>query len=432
MKKKSAFCSQKTIISIIFFALITLTALSSNAQTAREIIDKHINAIGGKAKVDAISSYSFTIGDNTITYKKPGKWNMVFRDSGKVVKTEIYYGNKGWEKWYDGRTGITTFGLDFDYFIPGLLTYAAAPEYKIESLGPDTESDNLRIKITSLVHNPMQTSFTFFINPSTYMITKVMENNSSISYDILLEDYKTINGLKVPMTVRKKSIYSKKDYYSITKANVKLNIPFDDKLFIRPVLKKQLSSYRGSNDKYGYHDELYTTIIKPQYDGTWSFQDDGLAKVQLNKMLGFIDKTGKVIIPIKYANLELFDEGIAAFMIDKKWGYLNASGKIVIPATFDEVTYFKEGLAAVMVDKKWGFMDKTGKINISLKYDQVNQFNAGRAIVKRDNKWGGVDSKGVEVIPVVYENISNFKEGKTEVKKDGEMFYIDVNGKKIL
>ncbi len=431
MKKKPTFSSQRTILLNLFLALITLTAPSSNAQTAREIIDKHINAIGGKAKLDAITSYSFSIGDNTVTYKKPGKWNMVFRDSGKVVKTEIYYGNKGWEKWYDGRTGITTFGLDFDSFIPGLLTYAAAPEYKIENPGPDTESDNLRIKITSLVHNTMHASFTFFINPSTYIITKVKENNSSNSYDILLEDYKTINGIKVPMTVRKKSEYST-NYYTITKTNVKLNIPVDDKLFARPVLKKHLSSFSGSNDKRGYHDELYTTIIKPQYDAAWDFQENGLAKVQLNNLFGFIDKTGKVIIPIKYQKLEAFEEGIAAFMIDKKWGYLDATGKIVIPATFDEVRYFKEGLAAVMVDKKWGFMDKTGKINIPLKYDQVNHFDAGRAIVKRDNKWGGIDAKGVEVIPVVYESISYFKDGKTAVKKDGEKFYIDVNGKKIL
>jgi hypothetical protein len=431
MPKLLPFKTKKTFAFSLLFALLMATALSSAAQTAKQIIDKHIIAIGGKAKLDAITTYSFAIGDNMITYKKPGKWNVAYRDSGKMVKTEIYYGDKGWETWKDGRTGITTFGVEFAYFIPGLLSYAAAPDYKVESLGTDTESDNLRIKITSLVHNTMQTSFTFYINPSTYMITKVKEDNSSISYNILLENYKTINGIQIPMTIRKKSDYSE-SYYPTTRTNVKLNIPVDDKLFARPVLKKELSAFRGTNEKYGYHDEMYTTIIKPLYDNAWGFQDDPIAKVELNKLFGYIDKTGKVVIPVKYVELESFNAGLAAFMVDKKWGYMDVTGKAVIAANFDKVSNFKQGLAAVMMDKKWGYIDPAGNLIVPVKYDQANYFQYGRAIVKLDKKWGCIDEKGNEVIPAIYESVGYFKDGKTLVKKDGEQFYLDLNGKKVL
>ena len=235
MKNRRVFINQQMIVLNMMFVLVFLTSLPSPAQTAKEIIDKHIKAIGGKAKLDAITSYSFNLSENTVTYKKPGKWIIVNKDSGKVISTKIFHDEKGWLKSNNGNIVTTNSGMDFEHFLPGLLAYATATKYKIENLGPD-DGGYLRIKIKSLTNNFTEKAYTFYIDPATYLIYQIEEYSIIINYHIVLADYKTINGITMPMTIRKKSEYSE-NYYSSTKTNVKLNIPVEDKLFFIPESK---------------------------------------------------------------------------------------------------------------------------------------------------------------------------------------------------
>jgi len=63
---------------------------------------------------------------------------------------------------------------------------------------------------------------------------------------------------------------------------------------------------------------------------------DGIAKVckEVAKC-GFIDKTGKVVIELKYDTLSNFKNGVAAVLIGKKWGFMDKNGKIIIPPQYD-------------------------------------------------------------------------------------------------
>jgi hypothetical protein len=44
-----------------------------------------------------------------------------------------------------------------------------------------------------------------------------------------------------------------------------------------------------------------------------------------------------------------------------KWGFIDKTGKEVIPPVYDYVGAFYEGLARVEKNRKCGFIDKTGK-----------------------------------------------------------------------
>jgi hypothetical protein len=46
---------------------------------------------------------------------------------------------------------------------------------------------------------------------------------------------------------------------------------------------------------------------------------------------------------------------------DNKWGYIDKTGRLIIPFQFDTADYFSEGLAAVGIGEKTGYIDKTGK-----------------------------------------------------------------------
>ncbi len=100
-----------------------------------------------------------------------------------------------------------------------------------------------------------------------------------------------------------------------------------------------------------------------------------------NDKLGYIDRTGKIIIPAKFERAYDFREGLAPVNIGVKWGFIDPMGKIVIPARFDYVYNFSDGLAAVEVDQKWGFIDPTGKIVIPIDLEGSGSFKNGLAYI---------------------------------------------------
>jgi hypothetical protein len=63
----------------------------------------------------------------------------------------------------------------------------------------------------------------------------------------------------------------------------------------------------------------HNKVDKDKYDYVGSFFE-GLADVELNGKHGFIDKSGKAVIPLKYDDVWYFSEGLAGVNLNSKWG----------------------------------------------------------------------------------------------------------------
>jgi hypothetical protein len=57
-----------------------------------------------------------------------------------------------------------------------------------------------------------------------------------------------------------------------------------------------------------------------------------------------------------------------------KWGFIDKTGKVVIPTQFENAGSFSEQLAPVSIGGKWGFIDKTGKVAIPAQFETVSDF----------------------------------------------------------
>ncbi|MEZ4892544.1 MAG: WG repeat-containing protein [Saprospiraceae bacterium] len=69
------------------------------------------------------------------------------------------------------------------------------------------------------------------------------------------------------------------------------------------------------------------------------------------RLLGFIDTTGKVVIPPKFLNAGDFSEGFAPVRIGGRYGYINTKGKLQIKAKYEYAESFLDGLGKGLV--KW-------------------------------------------------------------------------------
>ena len=92
---------------------------------------------------------------------------------------------------------------------------------------------------------------------------------------------------------------------------------------------------------------------------------EGLAWVQdANWKCGYIDKTGRLVIPCQWNRAGIFSWGLARVMdADGKWGYIDETGQVVIPCKWNWADDFREGLAKVQdANNNWFKIDTTGKV----------------------------------------------------------------------
>ena len=63
----------------------------------------------------------------------------------------------------------------------------------------------------------------------------------------------------------------------------------------------------------------------------------------------------------------------------KDVGFIDRSGKMIIPAQFDDAQGFSNGLAPVCLNGKWGAVDKSGKLAVALDWGKLERFSEGLA-----------------------------------------------------
>ena len=186
-------------------------------------------------------------------------------------------------------------------------------------------------------------------------------------------------------------------------------------------------AYVEKDGKYGFIDKTGKEIIPCIYDYV-SYFNEGLSKVKKDGKYGFIDKTGKNVTPCIYDYFSEFHEGLAKVKKDGKIGVIDKTGKEIIPCIYDELSDFHEGIASVKKDEKHGFIDKTGKEIIPCISNYAFYFYEGLASVEKDGKYGFIDKTGKVVIPCIYDYVSEFHEGLAQVKKDGMFGFVDKKG----
>ncbi len=201
--------------------------------------------------------------------------------------------------------------------------------------------------------------------------------------------------------------------------------------------------------KWGYVDVSGKLVIPMIYSSPSDFKE-GLAVQQTKEFLKFgyyfMDKTGKKALPAANSSIEFyqeardFSEGLASVKIANpktyhKAVFIDRTGKVVIDDDYMFTGDFKNGIASVYKDRKYGFVDKTGKVVIPIEYARVDDADNGYVkVYDKDNKSALFTVSGKEIVPLGgYDEISGaFNDGLSAVKSGGKWGFIDQSGKLVI
>ena len=214
-------------------------------------------------------------------------------------------------------------------------------------------------------------------------------------------------------------------------------------------------------NRWGFIDKTGKEVIPCQYQYIAEEFNEGVAiACTKDEKLLIIDHEGKTVAPFEYIyNGDGFHDGLITVVKvneieddDIDWlhwgkaGFIDTKGKMVIPAdTYDVmmgegpiINNFSDGLCRLKKDDKTVFIDKTGKVVITCNSDAAYDFSEGLAGVWSFDEESGecligfIDKTGKLAIPQKFSTVGRFSEGLCWANAGGKYGFIDKTGKWVI
>jgi hypothetical protein len=227
--------------------LLSLSVLASgfmvSAQSADEIVDKHIAAIGGKENWNKVNSMvmegSLNVMGREVGVKITQVHNKGSRQDISVAGMsgyEITTPTGGWVFMpFQGQAKPEPIPADAvkealdDLDLHGNLVDYKAKGHSVELLGKEDVEGTECYKLK--VNRKNSGEQTIFVDPDSYLIVRAITKRKAMGQEMEmtsnLSDYKEVNGVKVPFSVSQQ-------FGTVVFSSVKINEPVDEKLFAAP------------------------------------------------------------------------------------------------------------------------------------------------------------------------------------------------------
>jgi hypothetical protein len=241
-------------LAVLAAAAVALAG-SAMAQTADDVIEKHLTALGGRAALGKVTSQVATGtisvsvqgndlgGPMEIYHKAPNKSRTFF----KLDLSAMGAGEMVVDQRYDGKVAFESNSMQGDHEITGsrlkalenstfptpFLTYKTAGA-KVELAGKEKLNGRDAFVI---VYTPKEgPASKQYFDAETYLLVRssskmeVPEMGGEVEQVSDLSDYRLIEGIKVPFSVK---ISTAMQSIGVTLTKVEVNKPMDDAIFAK-------------------------------------------------------------------------------------------------------------------------------------------------------------------------------------------------------
>lgn len=233
-------------LSFIALPLVfgTLFVAPVRADDAKKIIDQYLKAVGGSKAVSRLQTLAIdgtvaVLGDappGTYTFKvkRPNRVYFELRAGGDTL-IESYNGKSAWREAAEGQIG-TLLGHDaveleiaaqyYNTRFESLAKHKVGVAYKGESQVRGRPAQELELTY------PTGVQWRVYFDAQTHLIVEEKAEIAGSPRDTLYDDYRVINGVKVPHKIELKR---GNDSYSISVTRVAVNETVGERVFDFPV-----------------------------------------------------------------------------------------------------------------------------------------------------------------------------------------------------
>ncbi|MGQ7550041.1 WG repeat-containing protein [Streptococcus suis] len=187
------------------------------------------------------------------------------------------------------------------------------------------------------------------------------------------------------------------------------------------------------DDLVGYVDETGREVIPCQYQLAYEFAENGLAPVQFdNGLFGYINKQNEAVIAPQFDDASIFEAGLAPVSKDGNTWFINEKGEDVFGMTFADASHFAGGLSNVTLHTgQTAFVNTSGQIVFYYPSEwEVEKFtDKDITTFKVGDEVGIINKQGDVVVSACCESLKVSEFGNLHpYKQNGLWGYIDGDG----
>lgn len=192
--------------------------------------------------------------------------------------------------------------------------------------------------------------------------------------------------------------------------------------------------FAGDADGWALFDYQFMPLTDYVYTDATPMSDNRIG-VKRNGKYGFLDPTGREVIPCIYDETGIFSMGRTLARLGEHYGIIDTLGNIILPFEYEDKTpkgikyMYYDSLAMVEKDGKIGFVDLDGKLAIPFYFEEGYPFSEGLACVKHNGMWGYITTTGEVFMPFIFQHASPYRWGRAEVVYMGNVSRVDRRGK---
>lgn len=197
--------------------------------------------------------------------------------------------------------------------------------------------------------------------------------------------------------------YGEKRYYKIGKGWLNEHIyqhakPFDsngEAKFQRDGISGYLTTDGEEHTTSVNKKAVVEALLKKTYD-SYEEEVNGYTRVKKGIYYGFVDNTGKLVVPTEYYRTFQFVKGHKIVGVEKggKQGYVTASNEVFIPLIHQRIFMPKEDMIKVKKDGKFGYYNISGKLIYDYVFESATDFTGGLADAVQNGKAVVLDKQG--------------------------------------
>lgn len=234
-----------------------LTSAAAGAQTADEIIDKHLQAMGGKDKLKAVQTQRMTgkmlMGQGmeapfTLEMARPNKVRMEFTFQG-MTGVQAFDGKSGWSVMpFMGKTDPEAMpeeerkAMEEQADIDGLLMDYKQKGHQVEYAGKE-ELEGTPVYKLKVNQKSGDISYVY-IDAEQFLQLKQTGKRKirgqEVESEMVFGDFKTVEGLVLPHSIEQK-VTGAPAGMVMTISKVEINPSLDESRFTMPAVEKQES-----------------------------------------------------------------------------------------------------------------------------------------------------------------------------------------------
>lgn len=231
-------------------AVVLFVALPVAAQTADDIINKNLQAMGGKDKLKAVQSVrmtgTLTVGPGmeapvTLEMKRPNMMRMDFTLQG-MTGSQAYDGTSGWSLMpFGGSTAPQPMSADDAKLaaeqadMDGPLMDYKDKGHTVELLGKEQVegADTYKLKLTK----KDGTITVYYIDAEQFLVIKQeakrVIRGAELETETIVGDYKAVNGLMMAHSIDG-GAKGQPARQKLTVSKIEINVPIEDARFKMP------------------------------------------------------------------------------------------------------------------------------------------------------------------------------------------------------